>query len=94
MEQIKDIVGNVIEKLSSEKAIPNQQMWEAWQAAVGKKFIKHTSIESFKDGKLLVNIDSSPLLFHLSLKRRRLLERLQKTDGQLKILELRMGKVS
>jgi predicted nucleic acid-binding Zn ribbon protein len=92
MEQIKDIVKNVIEKLSTQNAAQNQ-LQGAWQEAVGKKVFKHTQIEAVKYGKILIKVDSPTAMFHLNLKRRQILKELQKIDKTLSIIELRAGKV-
>ena len=94
MEQIKEIVNKVIEKLASDKTASIQQEWRALQEIVGKKFIKHTMIEGLRDGKLFIRVDSPVLLFHLNLKRSRILEKLQKINKDLKTIDLRMGRVS
>lgn len=93
MEQIKAIIHDVIEKLSTQGAGQNQDIQRAWQEAVGKKVYRHTQIKGLKDGKLLVLVDSPVMLFHLNLKRRQLLKELQKIDRAISTIELRVGKV-
>ena len=94
MEQIKNVVSSVIEKLASENVDRNQRLWRAWQEATGKKFFKHATIESYKNGRLLIRVDSPVAMFQLNLKRNHILETLQKADSELKSIDLRMGKVS
>ncbi|MBM3251322.1 MAG: DUF721 domain-containing protein [Candidatus Omnitrophica bacterium] len=93
MEQIKDVVSSVIKKLASSASGPGQLIGQAWQEAAGKKFIKHAAIENYKNGKLLVRVDSPVALFQLNLKRNQILEKLQKIDTGLKIIDLKLGKV-
>jgi hypothetical protein len=93
MEQIKEIVNSVIEKLVSCSGAEQQETWRAWQNAVGKKFITHTTIENYRNGRLLVRVDSPAALFQLNLKRNQILEKLQKIDKNLKSLDLKLGQV-
>ncbi len=93
MEQIKTIIHDVIEKLSTQGAGQSQDMQRAWQEAVGKKIVRHTQIEGLKDGRLLVLVDSPVALFQLNLKRSRLLKALQKIDRAISKIELRVGRV-
>ena len=93
MERIKSVVSSVIEKLASDNLDRNQRLWQAWQAAAGKKFLKHTTIESYKNGRLVIKVDSPVAMFQLNLKRNHILEVLRKADRELKSINLRMGKV-
>lgn len=94
MEQIKQIVNNVIEKLSTQNCAHNQEMQRAWRDMVGKKVSKHTLIEGVKGGRLIVRVDSAVAMFHLNLKRNQILKELQKIDKQVSTIELRTGKVA
>jgi len=93
MEQMKNVVGSVLEKLASDSIDRHQRLWQAWQEATGKKFIKHATIESYRNGKLTIRVDSPVAMFQLNLKRNQILEKLQKVDKELKIINLKLGKV-
>ncbi|MBM3249160.1 MAG: DUF721 domain-containing protein [Candidatus Omnitrophica bacterium] len=93
MEQIKEIVHDVIERLSNQNPDKNQQIQRVWQEAVGKKVFKHTQIAGLKDGRLLIRVDSPVMMFHLNLKRSQILKALQKIDQGLSTIELRVGRV-
>jgi predicted nucleic acid-binding Zn ribbon protein len=94
MEQIKGIVKDVIERLSSKTSIPQKQIWRVWQEAVGEKNIKHTRIEGIRDGRIFVRVDSPVLMFHLNLKRNYILKQLQqRIDRNLTDIKLKIGKI-
>lgn len=93
MEQLKNIINNVIGKMSSGSAISNQDLWQAWEGAIGKKLIKHTAIEGVRNGKLSVRVDSPVMMFQLNLKRNHIIKKLQKIDKELTDINLRIGKV-
>lgn len=93
MDQIKSVVSSVIEKLASENLDRNQRLWQAWQEATGKKFLKHATIAGYKNGRLVIKVDSPVAMFQLNLKRNHILTVLQKVDKELKSIDLRMGKV-
>ncbi|MFH1947378.1 MAG: DciA family protein, partial [Candidatus Magasanikbacteria bacterium] len=92
MDQIKNVISSVIEKLASDNLDRNQQLWQAWQDATGKKFLKHATIESYKNGRIVIKVDSPVAMFQLNLKRNHILTVLQKVDKELKSIDLRMGK--
>jgi predicted nucleic acid-binding Zn ribbon protein len=91
MEQIKDIIHDVIEKLSGQDN--NRELGRVWQNAVGKKMARHTQISGLKHGKLLVRVDSPVAMFQLNLKRNQILKELQKVNKDLLSIELVSGRV-
>ncbi|MFH1655178.1 MAG: DUF721 domain-containing protein [Candidatus Omnitrophota bacterium] len=93
MERIKNVVSSVLEKLASDSIDRHQRLWQAWQGVAGKKFIKHATIDSYKNGRLVIKVDSSVAMFQLNLKRNQILEKLQKADKELKTVDLKLGKV-
>ena len=93
MDQIKDVINDVVEGLSSGKNRPQEQILKIWQEVLGKKTSKHTKIMGLYKGVLLVNVDSSVWLFHLNLKRGALLKKLRSATGELKEIKIRIGSV-
>lgn len=93
MEQIRDIVKNVIADLSSDKNKTQESILETWQEVLGKKATKHTKIVGLKQGRLLVNVDSSAWLFQLNLQRKELLEKLNAKVNDIQEISFRIGRV-
>lgn len=93
MEQIKEVVNDVINKLASKTGADQQRIVQAWQEAVGRKFGKHTSIRGIRDKKLIVMVDSPALMFHLNLKRNQILKALRRVEKDLDNITLKIGKV-
>lgn len=93
MEQIKDIVSGVIEKLSVQNSGQSQQLQQAWQKTVGAKIVKHTLVEGLRSGKLFIRVDSPVAVFQLNLKRSQILRELRKVDNTLGNIVLRVGRI-
>ncbi len=93
MEQIKSIVNNVLQQLSSNNRRPQEEILKIWQDVLGNKAAKHTKIMGIKNTKLMVNVDSSVWLFQLHLRRSRLLEKLRGIMNDLEGINFRIGKV-
>ncbi len=93
MDQIKDIIQNVIGKISSEGFKDQTKIYEIWQKIVGEAGIKHTCISGLKDKTLLVLVDSSAWLFQMSLQRKKILEQIQKEKLEIQKIVFKIGKV-
>ena len=91
---IKDILPQVIEKLSSGNPEWQNELNRAWQAAMDSKALKHCRLAGFRKGRLLVNVDSPAWLFQLSLKKPGLLRRLQKGFPDLAAISFKIGKIN
>jgi predicted nucleic acid-binding Zn ribbon protein len=93
---IKDVLGSVISKISGEKKEKIDQIRRAWDKILDKKSHKHVRLTSFKEKKLIVNVDSSAWMYELNLRKQQLLEGLNKQlrQGQVKEIVLRIGEVA
>ena len=71
-----------------------QAIFDAWPRIVGNKEIGHTKLEGFKDETLLVNVDSSAWLYQMNLKKKKILEDLQKGFPKVKKIYFKLGKTN
>jgi predicted nucleic acid-binding Zn ribbon protein len=75
---IRDVTKGVIKEISKQRREKQERTKRAWQKAVGKKHYQHTQPVSFRKKKLVVNIDSSGLLYELTIRKRDITAKLKK----------------
>ena len=93
MDKIKDIVHDVIKKISSKKPEEQIQLQEIWKRIVGEGGQRHAAIHGFHDGILTIHVDSSIWLFQMSMKKKKFLKEIQKTNPDIKQIIFKIGKV-
>jgi len=93
MDNIKDIVRQVVQNLSSNNLESHSKLERIWQNILERSQLKHTILVGMKEGKLLVNVDSPAWLFEMKIKKRKILERLQSEIPEIKNIYFRIGKV-
>lgn len=84
MEPIKDTVKNVIRKWEAERKGPLRRNPQALLKRIfTKKELDHVKFNYLKADTLNINVDSSSWLYHLSLKKDKLLAKLHKDSGNI-----------
>lgn len=94
MDNIKDIVQGVIEKLSHRGVGENQKIKDVWEKITSPQEQKHTAIKEFSDGTLLIAVDSSAWLYQMNTKKTGILKKLQKECPEIKKIYFKIGKVT
>jgi predicted nucleic acid-binding Zn ribbon protein len=92
-ESIKDVLDKIFPEIKTRK---DRGILEIWGQIAGKQTARHTKPAAFKEGILVVNVDSAIWLYELNLRKPILLQRLKK-DGlrqPLKELRFRIGTIS
>ena len=92
-QRIKSVVEEVMGKLTEKGGV--EQIREFWQDLFGEDTAKHSVPVSIRKGKLLVLVDSSAWLQHLTIKKRDILEKLNQAplSKPVKEIRFRQGKV-
>ena len=97
IEPIKNTVVNVIEELKEKKTIGTEQkLFASLKKALTKKELEHIKVNYFKQGVLFINVDSSSLLYCLSLKKEAVLLKLQEAgrkQQEIKDIYFRIGDI-
>jgi predicted nucleic acid-binding Zn ribbon protein len=93
MDNIKDIVNDVIGKISKEKPGAGDKLQRIWHNLLGKKELQHTNLVGVKDGQLSVYVDSSAWLYQMNIRKHKILERLQEEIPDIKGIRFKLGKV-
>jgi predicted nucleic acid-binding Zn ribbon protein len=76
MDPIKKIIPQVIQNMSERKSGAEDKVQNLWQQSLGKD-ARHTKIAGLRDGVLMVHVDSPARLFHLNMKKKKILKHLQ-----------------
>lgn len=91
---IKDITKKVIGLLSGERQKKEEKIKEAWENAVGKRFSSHTQPTSLRKKKLIVSVDSSSMLYELTMRKRKIVAKLKKDlKDDITEIQLRIGEI-
>ncbi len=90
---IKDVTSRVLGRLSGGRKKKEERIKKAWFKAAGERARGHTEPRSLRKGRLVVNVDSSALLYELTVDKKTILDRLKKTKTDIKELSYRIGSV-
>ena len=88
------ILKGVISGLSKKK-LAEDRLRRAWRSAVGKKGASHTRLAAVRKSKLIVNVNDSGWLYELTLKKKKLIKKLEeKIEGKkIKDIRFRIGDI-
>ena len=90
---VKDIIKDVIGKISTQPQQQQQEIIEAWQRVITKYESQHSCIAKVKDKALTVHVDAPVLLHQLNLKKKKILDQLQEAHINIEHIYFRIGKV-
>jgi predicted nucleic acid-binding Zn ribbon protein len=93
MDNMKDIVDNVIGKLSQKQSYNHDRLQQIWSNLLNEKELQHTRIFSVEEGTLRVNVDSPAWLYQMKMKRNELIRRLKQEDYDIRSIVFKIGKV-
>jgi len=93
MDNMKDIITDVIGKLSQRQSFNNDKIQRLWCNILNTQEVQHTQLMGIKEGILSVNVDSPAWLYQMNIKRSKILERLKTEDMNIKSIFFRIGKV-
>jgi len=93
MADIKEIVHNVIGKISQGKQNEQQQIQDAWANAVQQKDQTHAKISGWKNRTIYICVDSSGWLYHFNLERTKILRAIQKKIPEVQKIQFKIGNV-
>jgi hypothetical protein len=92
MEAIKYTVKNVLQELEAkQKPGATDAIQDLLGEVFTKKERKHIKLRYFKKGTLGLNVDSSSWLYHFSLRKEKLLAKMQRKSRAIKNLRFSIG---
>ena len=79
MQPLQQTIKKVIKELEGRQASGEyRQIMGALEQALGRKHTRHIKLHPFKKGTLRITTDSSAQLYYLNLKKKAILEKLQR----------------
>jgi hypothetical protein len=95
MDPIKDTILEVMKQLDQQQRIRSAfDPSEILKNVLTKKELGHIKVDYFKNGTLMVQVDSAVWLYAVSLKKAALLKALAERNPEIKELRLRVGQPS
>jgi len=93
MEKIKNIIPEVVKTLSRKEPQEETKIQRVWDNLLDGKVKKHTKLFGIKEGKIMVCVDSPAWMFHLNLKKNKLLKEIKEEIPELTEICFKIGKV-
>ncbi|MDP8264879.1 MAG: DciA family protein [Candidatus Aceula lacicola] len=93
MEEIKNIIPDVVKMLSRKETSEETKIQRVWDSLLEGKIKKHAKIFGIKEGKMMVCVDSPAWMFHLNLKKNKLLKEIKEEIPELIEICFKIGKV-
>src|SRR3989338_4744590 len=95
MEQIKSIIGSVLQNIQKKRELyPEEGIEEIWLRCVKKNMAKHTKAHFLKRGTLFVNVENPAWIFELNIKKEEIVEKLQSlSKNKIKNIRFRVGDI-
>ena len=91
---IKDVTKSVIQQITKQRQHKQERAKKAWWRAVGTKHGKHTQPISFQKKRLVVHVDSSSLLYELTIQKQEITKKLKKNlKDDFKEVRFRIGEI-
>jgi len=94
MEQIKEIVHQVIGNLALKNPDTHNKIYAIWKSVAGEKALRHTRVVGYREGNLIVHVDSSAWLFQMNLQKRKLSAQIKKEITDLKNICFRISTIT
>lgn len=94
MDSIKDIIPRVVEDMARSRDHRTGDpgaLQRAWQDILEKSELKHTKLVGPRNGNLLVSVDSPAWLYHLRMRKAKILKKLREKMPEIKEITLKVG---
>ncbi len=93
MDEIKDLVKGVFEKITSQQTNQHEKLEQLWKKNLDDKYLRHTKLQGMKEGNISVCVDSPAWLYEMNLKKKDLLAKLKLEFPQAREIYFRIGKI-
>lgn len=93
MDNIKDIVQQVFEKMVQKQVEPQDKLERIWLSVLRKGEEKHLRLLGLKNDTLFVDVDSPAWLFQMRIRKKKILEQFQEQIPEIKNISFKIGKV-
>ena len=93
MDNIKNILPDVFRGMVDKKPLGQEKIDRVWSSILQSKERGHTAIVGIKNGILSINTDAPTWLYHLRLRRKKILELLQEEIPEISDIQFQIGKI-
>jgi len=92
---ISDILNSALGKYRPARDTDMTQIWDIWDAAVGRPIAMNAKPDAFKDGYLTVNVSSSAWIHQLKFLEKEMISNINKNLGKtlIKKIRFKIGKI-
>ena len=91
MDNIKDIVHQVIDRLSIRQPDEHNRIERIWRNILEKQELGHLKIDKFSNGNLLVHVDSPAWMHQMNQKKYVILERMKQEIPEIKSISFKIA---
>ena len=91
MDNIKDIVKGVIGKIAEKKPDVFQQIEDVLKETLKEKELEHAKLSGYRDGVLLITVESSMWLYQVKIQQKKILNNLQRKIPEVKSIKFKIG---
>ncbi|VFQ42903.1 protein of unknown function duf721/upf0232 [Desulfoluna butyratoxydans] len=88
---VGDILSQHMGSLTQRADLELLSLWKTWTEAVGEEVARHTRPKAFKGSLLLVTVDSSVWIHHLSMMKDEIVARINTQLGEDTLREIRFS---
>lgn len=92
MDEIKEIVHNVIQHLSTKNQEEQERIHALWAKAVPGQGLNHTRVSEIQEKTIVVEVDTPAWLYQLNLQKPRLLAEIRKDLPEIRKIYFKIGK--
>lgn len=90
MNHISNVIKAVIENISAGQSY-EQKILKTWESILKKEEFRHSIIEKVHNGHLEILIDSSAWLYQFRIKKKHILQKLQKQIPAITDIHFKLG---
>ena len=93
MDSIKNIIPQVIKRLSNRQPNTQEVLENLWKGALKNEELGHVKLAGISDGKVLAYVDSPAWLYQIQIRKIKILEQLKKEILDIVDINFKIGKV-
>lgn len=94
MDDIKDVIKDVIGKIANKEPQSTNNLIKIFEEALNEKERKHCCVSGYKDGILMVNVESSMWLYQIKTQYMKILKKIKEKIPDIKSIKFRIGKIT
>lgn len=94
MDSIKDVIKNVIGNIAQKNSVFANNIEEAFKSILKKNEAEHCCVSGFKDGDLVIIIDSSTWLYEIKKQQYIILKKLKEKIPSIKSIKFKIGSIN